>query len=894
MAWGKTVLFAGLLTAVITFAGAGVLGFQVFAVKPSEKSEPNTMPAEQPREAAARTDRQGDPLPPRAIARLGTLRFRGARGSLEFSPDGKWLAGATDGSVTLWETATGREVRQIVAPAWYLSFSADGKRLACCDNLRCHVHDVSNGKELFAVDGTHGVFAGDGKTLMTANTSISPSNVYVWDGRTGRRLRQWDAGEWIQEFALAPDGRIAAWINQDKPQVQVRNLETGALKHSIPIAPNSRPSLALSRDGKLLAMVRDTGMSLWDVAAGKELRNWPGRAASRAVFSPDGKQLAWVGSGEHGGEAQLWVVEREGAKPRAVGEPINSFQPSCFSPDGKLLAVRTDAHVVSLRDIVGGKEKLSFDAHTRPVTDLAFDADGRHVISRGRNDIFAWQTRTGKLLYRGALLPPGHEYLVPLLPGGYSLTGERTSNPLQGRFWLRDMRSGKEVMRFDGRPDVGPPNAVAAPGGRFAAVRGRAGEICVLNMAARRCAYRFDPKEAASGLKLSADGEVLVWYSRAPKGHVVRVHRRASGKTLVLRDVPKTDRWIWIFDRVSCVSPDGRWLTLSTEEGRLRRWDLATGEEVSPLVYALRTTWELVWSPDGRFVAAQGSASPANVIDREAQRDVRVWDARTGKRLAHLTLPNRNGGMHLQFTHDSRSLVTTDLQGIIHLWEVATGKERATLKGHLSSEVGALALSADDRMLVSGGYDSQGFVWDLTGHMPDGQWHPVHLASDKLRAAWEALASDDAKAAYAAMWELVADPERSTTFLRQRLRPVPRPKPGQVAQVIAALDADKFVERQRATRELETLGEVAAAELRQLLEGKPTLEVRRRVEALLARLEHVPAGENLRTLRAIEALEHIGTAEARDALRGLAEGGPGARRTLEAQAARERLKNVEP
>jgi RNA polymerase sigma factor (sigma-70 family) len=901
MAWSKAAILAGMMTAAMAFAGASVLGVQVLAGKPPQTAEPSAKPAAQSREEAARTDRHGNPLPPGAIARLGTLRFRGVRGSLAFSPDGKLLAAATGNlgeHVTLWDVTTGREVRQIAGTAFLrrLAFSSDGKRLACSTaSAKCRVIDMANGKELFTVKGFHGHFSGDGKTLVTADAFSNPAKVHVWEAATGKLLREWPAGQSVEELSLAADGKtLALTDNADRTVVQIHDVTKGTKVRSIKVQWNGSSKFALSPDGKTLATAAPNGARRWNTSDGEMTGGWNHHVISPVVFSADGKRLAWIGSAEGENANHLWIAEGEGGKPKAVGEAVNSSGPLCFSPDGKWLAAVTDAHVISLRDVASGKEVLRSDAHNSPLIDLAFDADGSHIVTRDRDEIFAWQTRTGKLLHRGVLLPPGHEYLVPLLPGGYSLTGERTNDPLRGRFWLRDMRTGEEVMRFEGRPDVGPPQAVAAPGGRFVAVRGRAGEICVLDVPARRCVYRLDPKEAASGLKLSADGDLLVWYKRTPKGHEVRVHRRASGKTLVLRDMPKTDRWIWIFDRVPCVSPDGRWLVLSTEEGRLRRWELTTGEEVSPLTEALRTTWELVWSPDGRFVAAQGSGSPANVIDREARRDVRVWDARTGKRLAHLTLPNRLGGMHLQFTHGSRSLVTTDLQGVVHLWEIATGKERATLKGHLSGEVGALALSADDRMLVSGGYDSQGFVWDLTGHMPDGKWRSVRHPPDKLRAAWEMLGSDDAKAAYAAMWQLVADAEGSTTFLREKLRPVPRPKPGQVAKLIAALDAEDFTARQRATRELETLEESAAAELRQTLKGKPTLEVRRRIEALLARLERVPAGEQLQVLRAVEVLEHIGTAEARDVLRRLAEGAPGARVTREAQAARERLKIVEP
>src|SRR5439155_20420723 len=63
----------------------------------------------------AGTDRYGDPLPEAALARLGTLRFR--QGSsvhiTQFSRDGKIiLLGGGGRSLGLWDTGTGREIRQ--------------------------------------------------------------------------------------------------------------------------------------------------------------------------------------------------------------------------------------------------------------------------------------------------------------------------------------------------------------------------------------------------------------------------------------------------------------------------------------------------------------------------------------------------------------------------------------------------------------------------------------------------------------------------------------------------------------------------------------------------------------------------------------------------------------
>jgi WD40 repeat protein len=846
--------------------------------------------AEPSPEKKPRRDRYGDPLPPYAIARLGTLRFRGVRGSLAFSPDGKLLASETEGGVTLWEAATGRTSQRLAAPGMYLSFSADGKRLACSDNLHCHIVDVSTGKELFTVDGTHGIFANDGKTLVTANAFISPWRVRVWDARTGRHLRQWDAGEWIQELALAADGRMVAWINQDKPVVQIRDLENGERKHAIPLASKNRHWLALAPDGKMLATANGQQVCLWNIATGKQVRRWDQRSDSRPVFSSDGRRLAWTGYDNQMGIARIWTVQRDEAAPHAVGAPVNSFEPPCLSPDSKVVAVLTDGHTLQLRRLDDGKEALSLNAHDSPLGGVVFSADERHIVSECRTGVFVWETLTGWLVRRAPATEWQSDGFTRLLPGGRLLTTDEERR----LFAVRDMETGREVWRFEGRLDIGPPPFALAPGKRFLAVHGHAGDICILDVRTGRCSYRLDLKESGHSLRLSADGDVLVRPRFTPTGIEVEVHRQTAKQTLVLRNFPKDRRLRWCLDYwdFSFLSPDGRWLVLSTEDGRLHRWDLLSGKEASPLTETLRTTWKLVWSPDGRFVAVQGSALPPNVLNNavgeKELRDVRVWDVRAGARLSHLTVPNHQGGMHILFSHDSRTLLTTDLQGVIHLWEVATGQERGRLRGHLPYEIGALALSADGRMLVSGGYDSQGFVWDLTGRMPDGQWHSTHPTVEQRRAAWEKLASADAGATYRAMWELTADPDGTTALLREQVRPIARPEPEQVARLITALDAAEFAERERAAEELEKLGQPIAASLRQSLSQKPSLEVRRRIEALLERVEGLPQGRELQALRAVEVLEDINTSEARTLLRKWGEGAAGARLTEEARQALQR------
>src|SRR5262249_25203490 len=97
--------------------------------------------------------------------------------------------------------------------------------------------------------------------------------------------------------------------------------------------------------------------------------------------------------------------------------------------------------------------------------------------------------------------------------------------------------------------------------------------------------------------------------------------------------------------------------------------------------------------------------------------------------------------------------------------------------------------------------------------------------------------------------------------------------------------------RQKAMKELASLHEVAEVALEAVLEGKPPAELRLRVQQLLDRVKRGdPPAERLRALRAVEVLEAVGTAEARQVRRALARGEPRDLLTEQAQSALERLK----
>jgi hypothetical protein len=125
------------------------------------------------------------------------------------------------------------------------------------------------------------------------------------------------------------------------------------------------------------------------------------------------------------------------------------------------------------------------------------------------------------------------------------------------------------------------------------------------------------------------------------------------------------------------------------------------------------------------------------------------------------------------------------------------------------------------------------------------------------------------------------------SLLKERVKPV---SADQLGRLLADLDDNDFPVREKATLELERLGKFIEVPLRKTLEKQPSLEARRRIERLLETLERTgPAPEVLRSLRSVEVLELIGTTEAREGLRTLAQGADDAELTREARAALERL-----
>jgi hypothetical protein len=295
-------------------------------------------------------------------------------------------------------------------------------------------------------------------------------------------------------------------------------------------------------------------------------------------------------------------------------------------------------------------------------------------------------------------------------------------------------------------------------------------------------------------------------------------------------------------DRIFFVAylPDGKELITGSEDGTLRLWNATTGREMR------------------KFARDQRVRSYPIVGDRLQRR---------GERLFALSLA--------ALSPDGRFLAASPQSPDIRVFDVLTGMEVGDLNGHEGGVV-SLRFSPDGKRLFSGSLDGTALTWDMAVFARKERPQLVQIDADAGRRLWEDLASADAEAAFRSVRKLWASPTVAVSLLTGRLKPVPAVDAERIRKLLADLDAKSFSVRQKATADLEKVGDLAAPAMREALAKGVTVEARQRLEQLLRNLTlRSPEGELIRNLRAVEVLEHIGTPEARQVLQTLAGGSEG-------------------
>ena len=150
------------------------------------------------------------------------------------------------------------------------------------------------------------------------------------------------------------------------------------------------------------------------------------------------------------------------------------------------------------------------------------------------------------------------------------------------------------------------------------------------------------------------------------------------------------------------IARDGNTFLSADDDRNARLWNTNTGDELRRYPCGMGEydyVYAVAFAPDGRHIAAAG-----------VDRTVRIFELATGT-LVRTCDTQSNKIYQVAFTRDSKQVLSSG-DNVIHVWDVATGKEARRFEGH-KDLVPGMALSPDGRRLVTGGDDRTVRLWDV-------------------------------------------------------------------------------------------------------------------------------------------------------------------------------------
>lgn len=613
-----------------------------------------------------------------------------------FSPNGKLICtGGTNGTVQLWDAATGAAVGEPLRPGSgveIVRFSPDGSLLAAVladasialwnlssaapqavGQLRAHTKTI------------RGVsFAPDGKTLATASDDdtailwdiakcelrnpilqhsghvwaieVSPDGKWLATGSADQTARVWNlatgqmVGEplqhanWVWSVAFRPDSQVLATSSADG-DVRLWEVNTGKpigepFKHDGDVR-----SLVFSPDGRsLLTGCNDNHARLWNVSTARLMvpplrHHGPVRTVS---FSPDG---AHVLTGSMDNTAQIWDT-RTGLPLESPIEHQGQLLHVEFNGDGSQMLTVSADRSARLWDTTSRSPLAQTIAHDHSVLDLALSGDGRFLVTSGADRrVRVWNLSDGKQVAESPEQPG------PVLACEIATDGKR--------FLCGGSESWLRFYEMDGGKEVGPAllhpapidDIAISPDGKHVGTGSWDGHVRIFDGESGEPAADIAAhKLSVRCLTFSHNGKYLATGSPDSSARIWSVESQQPLTAPLLHD-----------DQVTGVafSPDDRWLATSSLDKSVRIWEVASGALIPRIIQHLGAVRCVAFSPDGNQIAT-GSHD----------KTVRRWDAATG---LPLSPPWEHTGSvgNIIFIPGRTSFVTGCTDGLVRVWNVS-------------------------------------------------------------------------------------------------------------------------------------------------------------------------------------------------------------------------------
>ena len=489
-----------------------------------------------------------------------------------------------------------------------------------------------------------------------------------------------------------------------------------------------------SPDGRyVVAPSGNRAARVWDTRNGRVVHVLShDLTALHASFSRDGRMIATACGdlgGGHGGFATVWHAD--------TGERITRFAHDAavvralFSPDGDRLFTGSLDGTARVWDVHTGEPLTPIMQHNVDVGDVsvfAFSPDGRRVITAGQNAVaLIWDLETGQPSHRSiegkrhaSFSPDGN---LAVTGGGVTRvwdvsTGSLTCELPQQSWHASFSPAGQQIVTASSDEtaqiwDIPSGRRVGAP------MRHRSGVTqarfspdgrYVVTASWDRTARLWD---AGTGrpitLPLKHGGDVMC-AAFHPDGHrivtastdlLVRVWDFAnlqSGSRTIHHTNGESNQLL-----LARLSPDGRLLATAGQDRRLRLRESSSQTAMGPVIERVGVLHHVDFSSDSKRVLTTNAGGTA-----------RIWDSATGDPIG-APLRHANGVMHGSFSPDGDRVVTASSDCSARVWELLTG--RTIVKFEHPSPVKYAWFSPDGCCVLSV-CDAEARVWDAATGEP--------------------------------------------------------------------------------------------------------------------------------------------------------------------------------